>query len=68
MNDYRFNVDMDIYEGRPIDVGEIMVAKAAKHAVEAIVYDVGDEGTTRLTSSPTTNPIVDEDMANAKDE
>ena len=53
INDYHFNVDMDIYEGRLIDVGEIMAVKVAKHAVESVGDNV-------LTPSPTIGLVVDE--------
>ena len=62
-----FNVDMDVYKGRLIDVDEIQATKVARHAMETTQGEASDEGTTRLSPSPTTDLTMDARMTNVKD-
>jgi len=50
-----------------LDMEEIMAAKIAKHATKNAEGDHADEGTTKLSHSPTIGHTVDEEMENVKD-
>lgn len=65
--DARFSVNLDIYDSHILDVEEIMVVKAAKCAIDDAEGYHANEGTVRVSPSPTTDHTVEEEMENEED-
>lgn len=65
--DCHFSINLDVCDDRMLDMEEIMAAKIAKHATKNAEGDHADEGTTKLSHSPTIGHTVDEEMENVKD-
>jgi len=64
-----FTVNLDIYDGRMMDVYEIMDAKAFQQVVEDTEEEKsGNEGIIMVSLSYTTDPMIeDEEMENPQD-